>query len=135
MCNPFKTIYVNFKNNLSLVHVMNFNKYAVAMFAFSGFAYLMMGTTVGSNSGSSFAQDNLTSPTDTQGSDNLSSTSFSASNFNTTENLSSPLSTSDNNTTVSTTDTNAMKNDSAQNAGGPLDTIKNMFSSLTGGNK
>ena len=105
---------------------MNFNKYALAVFfAFAGIIIsFMMGTT----GGGSFAQENqTTSLSSTQGNDNLSSTSFSASNFTTAGNTSSPLSTTDDNTTVSTTDSNTLQNGSAKEASGPLDPIMNLF--------
>ncbi len=101
---------------------MNFNKRVLAMFAFTGLFSLVMGATDGS-----FAQENLTSSA-SQGTDNLTSTSFSASNFTTAGNTTSPLSaTGDNATTTSTTDPNAMQNGTAKEASGPLDTIMNFF--------
>ena len=105
---------------------MNFNKYALAMFfAFAGIIIsFMMGNAVGG----SFAQENqTTSLPASQGTDNLPSTSFSASNFTTAGNTVSPLSTNNDNTTVSTTDSNTMQNGSAKEAGGPLDPIMNLF--------
>ncbi len=104
---------------------MSFNKYALAMFfAFAGIIIsLMMGTA-----GDSFAQDNQTTSLSAfQGTDNLSSTSFSASNMTTTGNTSSPLLAPNDNTTVSTTDRNTMQNGSAKEASGPLDPIMNLF--------
>ena len=104
---------------------MNFNNYALAMFfAFAGIiTSFMIGTSAGS-----FAQENqTTSLSASQGTDNLSSTSFSASNFSTAGNTSSPLPTTNENTTVSTTDSNTMQNGSAKEASGPLDPIMNLF--------
>ncbi len=102
---------------------MNFNRYPLAMFfAFAGIVSLIMGTA-----GGSFAQENQTSSFASQGTDNLSSTSFSASNLTTAGNSSSPLSTNNDNTTVSTTDRNTMQNGSAKEASGPLDPIMNLF--------
>ena len=104
---------------------MDINKYALAMFfAFAGIIIsFMMGTA-----GGTFAQDNqTTSLSASPGTDNLSSTSFSASNFTTAGNTSSPLSTNNDNTTVSTTDSNTMQNGSAKEASGPLDPIMNLF--------
>lgn len=105
---------------------MSFNKFALPMFfAFAGFIVSLM---MGASGGGSFAQENqTTSFSASQGTDNLSSRSFSASNFTTAENTSSPLSTTDDNTTVSTTDSNTLQNGSAKEASGPLDPIIDLF--------
>ncbi len=102
---------------------MNFNKYSLAMFfAFAGVISLAVSTV-----GGSFAQENQTQLSASQGTGNLPSTSFSSSNLTTAGNTSSPLSINDDNTTVSTTDPNTMQNGSAKEASGPLDPIMNLF--------
>ena len=108
---------------------MNFNKYALVMFAFASVISIMMGTS----GSSSFAQENLTSSA-SQGADNLTS-STAGTNSTTSDSSSSPLPTTNDSSAVSSAGNNAGQNDSAQSAGGPLDMIKKMFSSLMGGNK
>jgi cytoskeletal protein RodZ len=100
---------------------MNFNKYALVMFAFVGVVSIMMGI-----SSSSYAQENQTSTSPSMGSSNQ--TSIASSNPTTP--------TADNNNSSSMSSANsASPQATTKNASGPMDMIKNLFKSFMGGNK
>ncbi len=124
---------------------MNLNKYALVMIAFVGIISVMMGTI-----SSSYAQSNQTMITPKL--DNKTSAPASTNPAKTSTNATNPAKTSTNATTGNTSSSslaanhnapvsNTYKTTSAQNnsttnkAGGPLDMIKNLFKSFTGGNK
>ena len=99
---------------------MNFNKYALVMFAFVGVVSIMMGI-----SSSSYAQENQTSTSPSMGSSNQ--TSIASSNPTTP--------TTDNNNSSSMSSANSASHAASKNSSGPMDMIKNLFKSFMGGNK
>ncbi len=122
---------------------MNFNKYALVMFAFVGVISVMMGTV-----SSSYAQANqtMTTPntntsgtpstpttgnqTSTSASTNPTTTSTSAADKNNSSSLPSA-----HNTTTSAGTYNTSPQNTTQKSSGPMDMIKNLFKSFMGGNK
>jgi hypothetical protein len=114
---------------------MNFNKYALVMFAFVGVVSIMMGI-----SSSSYAQTNQTSTTSpSMGSSNQTSTSPSMGSSNQTSiassNPTTPTADKNNSTSTPSSTSNTSPQATSKNASGPMDMIKNLFKSFMGGNK
>ncbi len=136
---------------------MNFNKYALVMFAFVGVVSIMMGI-----SSSSYAQENQTSTSPSMGSSNQTSTSPSMGSSNqtsTSPSMGSSNQTStlqawvqaikhllhlpiqqhqqqiSNNSSSMSSANSASPQATSKNASGPMDMIKNLFKSFMGGNK
>jgi hypothetical protein len=112
---------------------MNFNKYALVMFAFVGVVSIMMGL-----SSSSYAQENQTSTTPSTGSSNQTSTTPSTGSSNqtsiTSSNPTTPTADKNNSSSMSSANS-ASPHAISKNASGPMDMIKNLFKSFMGGNK
>ncbi len=114
---------------------MNFNKYALVMITFVGIISVMMGTI-----SSSYAQANQTMTTpkigdNTSTSANATKTTASAPIAGNTNSSSSGSSVGHNAPVSNTYKTTAQNNSTTNKAGGPMDMIKNLFKSFTGGNK